>query len=243
MKKHLLIMMLLSLSTLLSAQEAKKFLTEGKEWKCITSNYSPLHDEGDTPFTVKVVGDTVCDGRTMKKLHIEYEEGVKGFYSRNVAAYEEGGRLHAYDSSNEVGPDILLIDMNLKVGDPILGGSCHVSAVDTICVDGIARKRITIGNDAQSAIIWVEGIGSNVDLWFTPTIKHIGEYSMLMECYDNGKKVFSNTDFSLPATSSINQPTADPLKNGKAYDLSGRRINPAKHHGVYIRNGVKRIAK
>ena len=243
MKKHLLIIMLLSLSTLLSAQEAKKFLTEGKEWKCVTSNYSPLHDEGDTPFTVKVVGDTICDGRTMKKLHIEYEEGVKGFYSRYIGAYEEGGRLHAYDSDNDVGPDILLIDMNLKVGDPILDGFRHVSAVDTICVDGIARKRITIGNDAQSAIIWVEGIGSNVDLWFTSIAVHIGEYSMLMECYDNGKKVFSNTDFSLPATSSINQPTADPLNNGKAYDLSGRRINPAKHHGVYIRNGEKRIAK
>ena len=242
MKKHLLIIMLLSLSTLLSAQEAKKFLTEGKEWKCITSNYSPLHDEGDTPFTVKVVGDTICDGRTMKKLHIEYEEGVKGFYSRNVAAYEEGGRLYAYDTSNEVGPDILLIDMNMKVGDPIWGSYYHVSAVDTICVDGIARKRITLGDAAYKAI-WVEGIGSNIDSWFTSIAKHIGEYSMLMECYDNGKKVFSNTDFSLPATSSINQPTADPLKNGKAYDLSGRRINPAKHHGVYIRNGVKRIAK
>ena len=242
MKKHLLIIMLLSLSTLLSAQEAKKFLTEGKEWKCITSNYSPLHDEGDTPFTVKVVGDTICDGRTMKKLHIEYEEGVKGFYSRNVAAYEEGGRLHAYDSSNEVGPDILLSDMNRKVGDPIWGSYYHVTAVDTICVDGIARKRITLG-DAEYKAIWVEGIGSNIDSWFTSIAKHIGEYSMLMECYDNGKKVFSNTDFSLPATSSINQPTADPIKNGKAYDLSGRRINPAKHHGVYIRNGVKRIAK
>lgn len=240
--RYFLIMMLLSLSTLLSAQEAKKFLTEGKEWKCITSNYSPLHDEGDTPFTVKVVGDTICDGRTMKKLHIEYEEGVKGFYSRNVAAYEEGGRLHAYDSSNEVGPDILLIDMNMKVGDPIWGSYYHVTAVDTICVDGIARKRITLG-DAEYKAIWVEGIGSNIDSWFTSIAKHIGEYSMLMECYDNGKKVFSNTDFSLPATSSINQPIADPLKNGKAYDLSGRRINPAKHHGVYIRNGVKRIAK
>lgn len=240
--RYFLIMMLLSLSTLLSAQEAKKFLTEGKEWKCITSNYSPLHDEGDTPFTVKVVGDTICDGRTMKKLHIEYEEGVKGFYSRNVAAYEEGGRLHAYDSSNEVGPDILLIDMNMKVGDPIWGSYYHVTAVDTICVDGIARKRITLG-DAEYKAIWVEGIGSNIDSWFTSIAKHIGEYSMLMECYDNGKKVFSNTDFSLPATSSINQPTADPLKNGKAYDLAGRRINPAKHHGVYIRNGVKRIAK
>lgn len=242
MKKHLLIIMLLSLSTLLSAQEAKKFLTEGKVWKCVTSNYSPLHDEGDTPFTVKVVGDTICDGRTMKKLHIEYEEGVKGFYSRNVAAYEEGGRLHAYDSSNEVGPDILLIDMNMKVGDPIWGSYYHVTAVDTICVDGIARKRITIG-DAEYKVIWVEGIGSNIDSWFTSIAVHIGEYSMLMECYDNGKKVFSNTDFSLPATSSINQPTADPLNNGKAYDLSGRRINLAKHHGVYIRNGEKRIAK
>ena len=178
----------------------------------------------------------------MKKLHIEYEEGVKGFYSRNVAAYEEGGRLHAYDSSNEVGPDILLIDMNMKVGDPIWGSYYHVTAVDTICVDGIARKRITIG-DAEYKVIWVEGIGSNIDSWFTPIAVHIGEYSMLMECYDNGKKVFSNTDFSLPATSSINQPTADPLNNGKAYDLSGRRINPAKHHGVYIRNGEKRIAK
>lgn len=240
--RYFLIMMLLSLSTLLSAQEAKKFLTEGKEWKCITSNYSPLHDEGDTPFTVKVVGDTICDGRTMKKLHIEYEEGVKGFYSRNVAAYEEGGRLYAYDTSNEVGPDILLIDMNMKVGDPIWGSYYHVSAVDTICVDGIARKRITLGDAAYKAI-WVEGIGSNIDSWFTSIAKHIGEYSMLMECYDNGKKVFSNTDFSLPATSSINQPTADPLNNGKAYDLSGRRINPAKHHGVYIRNGVKRMAK
>lgn len=242
MKKHLLIIMLLSLSTLLSAQEAKKFLTEGKVWKCVTSNYSPLHDEGDTPFTVKVVGDTICDGRTMKKLHIEYEEGVKGFYSRNVAAYEEGGRLHDYDSSNEVGPDILLIDMNMKVGDPIWGSYYHVTAVDTICVDGIARKRITIG-DAEYKVIWVEGIGSNIDSWFTSIAVHIGEYSMLMECYDNGKKVFSNTDFSLPATSSINQPTADPLNNGKAYDLSGRRINLAKHHGVYIRNGEKRIAK
>lgn len=166
----------------------------------------------------------------------------RGFYSRNVAAYEEGGRLHAYDSSNEVGPDILLIDMNMKVGDPIWGSYYHVTAVDTICVDGIARKRITLG-DAEYKAIWVEGIGSNIDSWFTSIAKHIGEYSMLMECYDNGKKVFSNTDFSLPATSSINQPTADPLKNGKAYDLSGRRINPAKHHGVYIRNGVKRIAK
>ena len=242
MKKHLLIIMLLSLSTLLSAQEAKKFLTEGKVWKCVTSNYSPLHDEGDTPFTVKVVGDTICDGRTMKKLHIEYEEGVRGFCSRNVAAYEEGGRLHAYDSDNDVGPDILLIDMSIKVGDPIWGSYYHVTAVDTICVDGIARKRITIG-DAEYKVIWVEGIGSNIDSWFTSIAVHIGEYSMLMECYDNGKKVFSNTDFSLPATSSINQPTADPLNNGKAYDLSGRQINPAKHHGVYIRNGEKRIAK
>ena len=46
--RYFFIMMLLSLSTLLSAQEAKKFLTEGKVWKCVTSNYSPLHDEGDS---------------------------------------------------------------------------------------------------------------------------------------------------------------------------------------------------
>ena len=71
-------------------------------------------------------------------------------------------------------------------------------------------------------------------------------YLAQLAVYDGTSYIFLTDDnakqtFVLDSPSGIASPTVRPSSASQCYDLSGRRINPAKHHATVVieRTGIK----
>lgn len=70
------------------------------------------------------------------------------------------------------------------------------------------------------------------------------ESTYLIECYGNGKLVFSRDDFTNGlATNGVANISAEDKTDNKVYDISGGQINTPQKGEVFIKNGEKRIAR
>ena len=174
---------------------------------------------------------------------------INDFYN---GAYEENGKLYATGMGEE--GFSLLLNFGLCKGDragifslPFEDEvpNVYVQEVDTIEVRGCKYRRLKLsakyfGED----VYWVDGIGANYDDWYTVFAKHNADYSYMLECYDNGKLIFTKDDFSkAPIVNGIKQPMISDAREGKKYDLSGRSIMLPQRGSVYIKNGEKHIAR
>lgn len=211
----------------------KPMLTDGKMWKVLVDL------AGEKGFiTYKVDGDTIVDGRTCKRIIIS--ENPYGIETKTIA-HEEGGKLYS-GSSNDI--KSLMIDFGLNKGDAAFysedgkPGNTKVANVDYITVNGEPRKRITIERPGNAPVYWVEGIGSNVDTWVCYGSERPVSLSLsFYECYDNGKLIFSASDFN--ASSSIKGQVADSKQSGTRYTVSGVKLRDTDKAGLYIMNGKK----
>lgn len=244
MKKALFfILVSMSISFGVNAQEYIPMLSEGKSWTCINGYYqnSPSTN-ANAEYNIIVEGDTIVEGKKMTKIVWKYRDG----HTHSYAAYEENGKLYSYFQryDDEKETLMLMYDMNWNVGDKTLQGK--VTAVDEIEVKGIKRKRITVGEGEYSTYI-VEGIGADW-LWFFGGVAPDNSSDKYMfcqymtECYDNGSLIFTQTDFMANPTTSVNTITTNLNEHQQTmYDISGKRINMPSHGSVYIQNGKKRV--
>lgn len=237
--RKLLMLLLLLLSSQMYSQEYLPMLTEGRVWNCVLrSVWTPYGGGEDVPYTITVGGDSICDNRVWHKLH--FKSSKNDFYN---IAYEENGRLYYQPEGDERKP-ILLIDLNLSKGDEIEITGLKVEDVDTIRVNGISRKRITLKTDDYGQRqCWVEGIGSNCGLWADVIGKTPCEYWTFESCYDNGSEVFALSDFQSSPLSGINNVKVHGQTAKVMYDLSGRRIESPQNGQVYILNGRKAVGR
>lgn len=82
---------------------------------------------------------------------------------------------------------------------------------DTICVNGISRKRLAINSgvdlaSGEYAYCVVEGIGINKDEWMIGGglgIANEEDYCRMLSCGENGNTVFTLDDFKTPRTFDI----------------------------------------
>lgn len=180
----------------------RKMLTDGKEWHCFwNKDMSGDETDGMWLYNVAVVGDSVINGVTYKKLCREYTETVPKGTERisYFAAREKDGKVYLYD--NEKG-DVTLMDFSLHKGDAV--PSFHSQSVlkeDPVEVYGTKYRRLVLSGGG----IWVEGIGCNI---FYDTLPYFQmEYgtpyvdeNYFFTCYDKGKLVFTENDFLSVAT-------------------------------------------
>lgn len=231
MKKMLLVIMLFVSATNIFSQETyKSLLTEGKTWKVVTTNTSPIDNE-EVETCIKLSGDTIVGGYACKILvHTSNE------YTWKSVLLEEDRIIYRYDeSTNEFLP---LMDFNLHKGDKV-GDWGFVLSEDSVEAKSINYRRLAIGYEAAEPLAyWVEGIGASKDNWITLFDTHIGEYSYMQECCENGKCIFSASDFIKDGISGITSPKVDSLKENTLYDLQGRKRSYLRK-GDFIQNGKK----
>lgn len=198
------------------------------------------------PYTISVGEKTVVDGRDCRRLSIVYDETGDNMFREDLVAYEEGGKVYVHNFP-EADPTEdgwhLMLDFTVHKGDVATDYGSKVVEEDSVEVGGQIYRRLSCGN-----FYWVEGVGPNTDCWACNTyIITMMQTHEMLECYDNGKLIFSKADFTKEAyKNSDNGVESIEVKQdakGKTYDLSGRRINTPRKGEVYIQDGVKRVER
>ena len=134
----------------------------------------------------------------------------------------------------------LMLDFNKQKGDYLYEGVTYgpvVTDVDYITVNGVTRKRITFSESGSDEYLcWVEGIGATMAIWSgeSALTSHM-EY--FLECYDDGKLIFSYSDFGRPM--SVDGISQDKTKSGEKYSINGMKLQNEPEKGIYIMNGKK----
>lgn len=235
MRKLYLLLMGFFLIALTSKSQT---IIDGRAWNFAVKMYGD--NETLYTYTVRVCGDTIVKGKVCKKLvRTDSESGsnIQKIYTYNV--FEEDSKIFETNTTEE---PWLRLDYDLHVGDKV-SPLLKVESVDSIEIDGIRRKRITLAcsescrDDNYQGYI-VEGLGMS-------TSKYYGEYftsfyAELISVYDNGKCIFKSDDFSKPSTS-VNRLPIRAKEASTLYDLSGRRVLIPQKGSIYIK-GNKKVA-
>ncbi len=212
-----------------AANPVHPILEDGKSW--IWETIDPhLSEEDMSIYNITVCGDTVVENIDCRRLCMTYvNRNNKKSY---IAAYEDGGRLYVFSEDKKI--FIEMLDLSLQVGD--LVNDWSVIREDIVNVNGTACRRLVIGADSNEVAIWVESIGSNIDIWMVPIEMPIGVYMRMVECRLNGTVIFTNDDFN--STTSITPVINEsPTDSTITYDLSGRKVEYPNPGTIYISGG------
>ncbi len=250
MKKLLLIIFAFICLTA-SAQEYKPMFTDGKMWIYSTAVIGKEFQVLSPSTSIVVVcGDTIVGGRTCKKLcYRDYDEdATKKASMFDFVVYEEPGRVYVWNLDASLGDFSLMLDFNMEKGDMVKDGFKKVKYKDVVNAWGEERSRIVFGSKDAKGIpmIWVEGVGSSIDSYFTGLVAPTGGIALryLLECYENGRLIFTRDDFTKNLPTGVAANVADvPNADARTFDLSGRRIYSPKSGEIYIKSGEKHIAQ
>lgn len=250
MKKLLLIIFAFICLTA-SAQEYKPMFTDGKMWIYSTVVIGQeFHVLSPSTSIVVVCGDTIVAGRTCKKLcYRKYDEdATKKVSVLNLVIYEESGKVYVWEGPESPENFSLMLDFNMEKGDMTMGDLDKVKYKDVVNAWGEERNRIVFDSKDAKGIpmIWVEGVGSSIDFYFTHWDLPTGGISIryLLECYENGRLIFTRDDFAKNLPTGVAANVADvPNADARTFDLSGRRIYSPKSGEIYIKSGEKHIAQ
>ena len=250
MRKSVLIFLCLLSAVTAIAQEKvyEPLLEDGKVWvyehHYVDINFNFLTCESRD----WIEGDTVIYGRSLYKMYSidYYEEDARPTVSY---WYEEGGKVYNYNYVQ--GKSYLVYDFTLSKGDalpPDLPGyigipECQVEEVDTICVHGHYRRRLSLSYHYEGRC-WVEGVGTPGRVY--ESLGHLvsdGKRYYLKSCYVGDSCIFVEDDFEAEScgTLGVRQHDAASGETVRIHDLSGRRLITPPLHGVYIRGGRKYV--
>jgi hypothetical protein len=233
-----------------NAQEYKPMLTDGKMWVYSTVADHFFHNFQSNTSIVTVCGDTIVGGKTCKKLYnrVYGEKGTELSKSYYTAEYEENGKIYEWDFPDHPDEFSLIIDLTMKPGDKTTDDILKVTSKNTIEVYGEKRNRLALEavDNYGLPLVWIEGIGTSFDMYYTPKPLPTGGFTStyLIECYDNGKLVFTRDDFTKGLiTDDVTKTSVSNKSNDKRYDISGRKVTTLRKGEVYIQNGEKHISQ
>jgi hypothetical protein len=272
MKKVLLVLFVIAAPFLAQAQQIPFMVEEGKVWHMaelrlyadVVPDELALQDFPSGrecrafPFDLEIKGDTIVNGKLYKKLT---EDNQFRFCLR-----QEGSRIYTIGGNFQY--ESLWYDFSLNPGDTITCGRCQpvmqVMQVDTIIVDGTARRRLAMGSYSDNKMIferfgiyggptldiWVEGIGSvHGPLSPYEYCFIIGNNVRLLDCYQDGQQLIDfdtmasdvplNVYFSTPVSVRPVSKSSSAPTHSVIYDQQGRRLMQQPRKGVYIRDGRK----
>jgi len=198
----------------------------------------------------EVVGDTIVDGMTLKK--IDRRSDSPQLYVGYLLMKEEAGVLYQYQEDIEWPEELKeyyrapglypVLDMNMQEGDK--SENVSVKKVDFIEDSAGNMRKCIILSDIDDAY-WVEGIGLSRDLYvLTPSQfprPTCGPEKML-ECRQNGEIIFTEEDFKRPTAGveDIYTDDKDPADESY-YDLRGYSVRTAEPGCIYIHKGKKTV--
>ena len=178
--------------------------------------------EGTEVCTIEDIGDTILNNVTYTII-----KGTPSSYPglQNTGIYTYNGikiwredtiTRRIYQKSSNGGPDSLLYDFSLNIGDPFPGAPfLTLTNIDTV-LTGVGYKRRFIFSNPNDSIIWVEGIGNIAHpldpfTWFAyPGFTLICSYQNDTMVYDAGS-LYNFNCTTLTTAMNEHQPFPQPL--------------------------------
>jgi len=118
------------------------------------------------PHKIFLGNDTTINSKIYKKVIDCRGDSIENNCSQHLLGYiRETDDRKVYWCERFFGrtpADILLYDFNAKINDTI--DNWIVSKIDTVKIQNIERKRITLRNCTTYSKTWIEGIGNMADL-------------------------------------------------------------------------------
>jgi hypothetical protein len=230
MKKTILTLLGLLMIISASADAQTTFLpvlTEGKSWQVATYNDDP--NNIIKVYSVSVGGDTIVNNLTCKKIDVVPKDSH--MTTASPVAYEENGKVWKVEENGQM---VLIFDVGLHLNEQF-SGVAHVVGEDTICVNGVSRKRLKIdsGCDCINYMYYVvEGIGISLD----ECVMYLGVGNgshpcRMVSCSENGETIFTYEDFMAPATAIATVEGDRQVSHVRYYNLAGVE-------GAELLNGV-----
>lgn len=227
------------------------FIEDGRSWEYVDS----LSGDDRTPdhyIEVTIGGNVNVDGNVWVKRDFEWHfynyPNANGTLFNDYLCDKDGLLYRGTNPENlQIPSNRLIIDMNLKEGDTFIEG--EVTKVDSICVRGIVRKRISMYTNCckpQKTAVFVEGIGADNDSYFPDGPISYSDNRFLSKVRDKaGNVIFTQEDFHAPSysPSGIADAMAEESKDDEMYDIYGRRISNPERGTIYIRGGRKYVAE
>ena len=267
MKKFLFLLMATVSMLKVNAQDSTlPMLEEGRIWNKLSLHPAPIEEceykdiygnpRAGIYYQYVIEGDSVIKGQTYKKLNCK--EMPDQYFP--ICMRQEGSRIYMYDFLGDE-KETLIYDFSLKERDTVTISEENrlvVDKVDTVKVDGICRRRLTMnwilatgGIEREYFVdIWVEGIGGVVSSpGFYHTWLSTGSSGMTISCIQDGRMLFTEEDFYAPAwkgeTVSVEniRNSSTVTQSSVFYDLQGRRHSGNPTKGVYIQNGRMWLTK
>lgn len=235
-----------------SSQTYLPVLVEGRLWKLSYAEGGiPPNIIPDAYMTITVDGDSIVNGKTCKKLLVDYSRLIPVVYPQYIVAYEKDGRVYRID---EDGKEHLVMDINPHRGDLIYiedEWECTVVIEDFVIVDGMRRKRLVIDshvdNGKEECVYYmVEGIGLNKDEFVDMGLRGYDwnrYHHRLLACYDNGKCIFSAEDFTRDINTGITNSPKAVDTDAHLYDMQGKKRSNITKGEIYIHNGKKHVRR
>lgn len=265
MKQIILLAFLMACSNT-TAQINHPLVEEGKVWyyKGITSRGG--YKVWEEIYSLE--GDTVIDSHQCLKLYLTCNSLYKSYDHDYIGAmYEKGGKVYYIVPDNTT--SAVLYDFSCDVGDKITMNLYDIYMPNIVKYDEfdmiINDKQLVEYHDENLTVmnwspffkltedvvgfctIWIEGIGSPLDLLNSTPVWYSGIYSSreLLTCKLNDQIIYDRDDFwtSALVVTDITKPSVQQSDNTKTlYDLQGRKmVNDKLPRGIYIENGKKKV--
>ena len=229
-------------------------LKEGKQWNYIAHDWRS--GESHTPYSLTVIGDTLIEGRTCKKIYKVTEAGAE-FYQ---AWYEEDRHVYCYTNFYGLLPTPQFIEVydfnrthlnDLAAFREEIFQSTPVYLLDINVIKAgdtyLNRHSYGIYSSIRHHI--VEGVGGNAGLYPPQDAISRSHWDEFVSCYEDGKCLCTAEEMSgeavAPSVAGIGE--AGSLKQNvesrkqTVFDLGGRKVSTTDNlrPGIYIRNGKK----
>ena len=236
-KRYLFLLLSLFVVLEIEGQEYIRLLTSGRVW-----NLEFVHPfSGSISYTLSVDGDTLVNDIVCKKLKREIGSETEPFIiaceiDRKIYHIEQDGTMILMlDFSKHLGDTVITLDDELKL---------YVMQEDSIKVRGRKYRRIIVGNpDSEQSVCWVEGIGSNCDVWATLSAKPMGSIIYMKECYENEELIFCQSDFNTISSVGLISPNNEEELSLKFFSINGMSLTKLTQSGFYILKGKKKYKK
>ena len=202
----LMALLLMAGVSMVQAQQLEPLVAEGKQWNVVLTYvpWPPIHRETNA---YKLVGDTVVDGTTYKKLLTTQSEQYDNWELCGVLRETSEGQVfhRNYGWDHTFGAENLLYDFSMQPGDSICysESSCLLllRKSDTILDDGTVRKRYDFqykegGYPTDEYETWIEGMGSEYGLLYSGSRALVGGTYDLLCYYEDEDPIWQNTDFN-----------------------------------------------
>lgn len=210
MKTKIMTVLLVMTALGLRAQDYNPLVEEGKRWNVVFSLEGPSPTpQHYTTTSYKIMGDTLLDGTSYKKLYSTNREDLSNWQLQGVLRETETKQVFIKDYANHTfeGQERLLYDFSMQLGESICyyGESCCltlVSICDTVFEeDGKTYKKHVLEYYEEGMPLgfyetWIEGIGSELGLLNSGSLFLVGGRYNLLCYYEDEDLIWQNPDFN-----------------------------------------------